>query len=204
MKQSVLRICSAFLLMAIAVSLSLGMMAAAVEDPQEEEYEETYVWIHLPFRTGPSGEIRLYAAEGQPVGRLTADETGKAVSGPLPVGTYYAVTETCCCEFSLSEKAEVTVTGGSGRFDGQVLHLEGTRAGRVSLSRQGSGEEWLEYTLSDGKTTLRRAVRCTDGEAVQCIFEGIPFGSYQLRENGIFRCNVTLNAENPNIDISLP
>ena len=201
-KPSVLRICSAFLLMAIAVALSLGMMAAAVEEPQKEE--ETYVWIRLPMKTKAQGEIRLYTAEGQPAGILSADMAGRAVSGPLPVGTYYAMTESCCCEFSLSEKAEVTVSGGCGRFDGQVLHLEGTQAGRVSLSRQASGEGWLEYTLSDGETTLRRVLRPKAGESVACSFEGVPFGSYQLRENGIFRCNVTLNEENPNIDISLP
>ena len=202
MKPSVLRICSAFLLMAIAVALSLGMMAAAVEEPQKEE--ETYVWIRLPIKTKAGEIIRLYTAEGQPAGLLTADMAGRAVSGPLPVGTYYAMTEDCCCEFSLSEKAEVTVSGGCGRFDGQVLHLEETKAGQVSLSRQSGGSGWLEYTLSDGTTTLRRVLRPREGEPVSCIFEGVPFGSYQLRENGIFRCNVTLSAENTNVSISLP
>ena len=202
MKPSVLRICSAFLLMAIAVALSMGMITAAVEQPQEEE--ETYVWVRLPIKTKPQGEIRLYTAEGQPAERLTADMGGRAVSSLLPVGTYYAVAEDGCCEFSLSEKAEVTVTGGCGRFDGQVLHLDGKKAGSVSLSRQTSGEEWLEYTLSDGKTTLRQAVRCTDGKTAQCVFEGVPFGSYQLRENGVFRCNVVLSEENPDISVAIP
>ena len=202
MKPSVLRVCSAFLLMAIAISLSLGMLAAAVEMPREEE--EVYIWIRLPLKTKAGGEIRLYTMEGTPAGLLTADIAGRAVSGPLPVGAYYAVTEDSCCEFSLSKKAEVAVTGGSGRFDGQVLHLEGPRAGRLSLSCQGSSEAWLEYTLSDGATTLRRTVRSKAGELTVCVFEGVPFGIYRLEENGIFRCNVTISAENPNISIAIP
>ena len=202
MKPSVLRICSAFLLMAIAVSVSLGVLATAVDEPQKAE--ESYVWIRLPLRTSPLGKIYLYTAEGLPAGSLTADESGKAVTGPLPAAVYYAVTEDCCCEFSLSQHAEVAVLGGSGRFDGQTLHLDGTEAGRVILSRQNDTDAWLEYTLSDGKRTLRRVLKAKAGEPAVCIFEGVPFGSYRVEENGIFRCNVTVSAENASISISLP
>lgn len=204
MKPSVLRICSAFLLMGIAIAVSLGMMAAAVGEVEQEEQSPDYVWIRLPFITSPGSQIRLYSSKGLPTGVLQADDKGCAVSGPLPPGSYYAVTEDCCCVFSLSETAQVVPLGPCGQFDGQALHLTGENMGSITVTAQAEGETWLEYTLSDGSGHSYQMLRQKPAGVVSCVFSAIPYGSYRLEENGVFQCNVILSGENPNITVSLP
>lgn len=204
MKPSVLRVCSAFLLMAIAIAVSLGMMAAAVGEEKQDEQSPDCVWIHLPLRTSPGRQIRLYSSNGLPAGVLQADENGCAVTGPLPAGSYYAVTEDCCCVFSLSETAQVLPLGTCGRFDGQALHLTGENMGSITVTARAEGEDWLEYTLSDGSGHSYQMLRQRPVGVVSCVFSAVPYGSYRLEENGIFQCNVILSGENPNITVSLP
>ncbi len=204
MKSSVLRICSAFLLLAIALAISVGMMAGAVGEQEDAPQAPDCVWIRLPIQATPMEAIRLYSSEGLPVELLTANEEGKAVSKLLPVGDYYAVTEESCSAFSLTETAQVQVLGGCGWFDGQMLHLEITEAGTVTVTRQGTAAEWIEYTLKNEEGQLYKILRSGEDDLVTCHFEGVPYGSYQLEENGVFQCYVTLNAGTPNVTVSLP
>lgn len=203
MKPSVLRLCSAFLLMGIALMISVGMMVGAVAETEETMQAPDYVWIRLPLEAEPMEEIRLYSSEGLPVETLTADEEGKAVSKLLPVGSYYAVTEEGCSAFFLTERAEVETSGGWGWFDGQALRLTGEVVGSVTVTRQGFLDEWLEYTLENEDGQLYKVLRSGEGDLVTCHFEGVPYGSYRLEENGVFQCYITLDAETPNVTVSL-
>lgn len=205
------RIWSACLLLLIALAVSVGlirMLSADVSSAPSEK--DAYIWVRLLLCADPSiGEIRLYDHNGKPVQTLQA-KNGAAVSNLLQPGVYFAATDLGCTEFTLHENASVSVNCGCGHSDGERLFLTREPVGTVTVERLASGwalteDGWVDYTLVNGKTRLREVVRCTGAqEMLTCLFEGVPYGEYTLEENGIAQCRVTLNAETPELFVSLP
>lgn len=215
MKQSVIRICSAVLLMALALTASVAMIGAvSTQEPptQEKETENTYVWVKMLFATEPRAQaIYLFSADGLPVQSLMTDANGSAVSELMTPGKYYAFTERGCTEFTLHDNASVSADGGCGWSDGEILHLTGAEVGTVTVERAArealltENGGWLDYTLKSGDFERREVVRCTAaGGLLSCTFEGIPYGTYVLEENGVSRCRVTISAEQKNVTVTLP
>lgn len=211
MKRSVIRLCSAVLLMLIALSASAATIGA-ISSQDKPVKKDTYVWIKLLFATEPRAEeILLFSADGIPIQRLVTDENGSAVSELLIPGKYYAFTEQGCTEFTLHENASVTADGGCGWSDGEILHLTSAEVGTVTVERAAKTElltqngGFWDYTLKNGTFERRQVVRCTAaGGILTCTFEGVPYGTYVLVENGTPRCRVTVSADQNSVTVTLP
>lgn len=211
MKRSVIRLCSAVLLMLIALSASAATIGA-ISSQDKPVKKDTYVWIKLLFATEPRAEeILLFSADGIPIQRLVTDENGSAVSELLIPGKYYAFTEQGCTEFTLHENASVTADGGCGWSDGEILHLTSAEVGTVTVERAAKTElltqngGFWDYTLKNGTFERRQVVRCTAaGGILTCTFEGVPYGTYVLVENGTPRCRVTVSADQNSVTLTLP
>lgn len=213
MKRSVIRLCSAILLMLIALSVSAAAIGAiSSQDKPIDTAADTYVWVKLLFATEPRvEEILLFSADGMPIQRLATDENGSAVSELLITGKYYAFTAQGCTEFTLHENASVTADGGCGWSDGEILHLTGAEVGTVTVERAAKPElltqngGFLDYTLKNDTFERRQVVRCTASSGIlTCTFEGIPYGTYVLEENGVSRCRVTVSADQNGVAVTLP
>ena len=203
MKDSARRICCAFLLLGLALAMSVGVIGAMASGE-----EESYVWVRLLLHTDPEvDELRLFSSDGLPMQTLQV-QNGATLTQLLPPGEYYAVTERGCTEFSLDETAAVQILGGCGRSDGEQLFLTAESMGTVRVERQVTAalaDTWAEYTLTDGAQTLRRTVRCgSEGAALECVFSAVPCGVYRLEENGVFCCSVTVTEEDPTLSVALP
>lgn len=211
MKRSVIRLCSAVLLMLIALSVSAATIGA-ISSQDKPVKKDTYVWIKLLFATEPRAEeILLFSADGIPIQRLVTDENGSAVSELLIPGKYYAFTAQGCTEFTLHENASVTADGGCGWSDGEILHLTSAEVGTVTVERAAKTElltqngGFLDYTLKNDTFERRQVVRCTaSGGILTCTFEGVPYGTYVLVENGTSRCRVTVSADQNSVTVTLP
>ena len=213
MKRSVMRLCSAVLLMLIALSVSAATIGAiSSQDKSPEGKKDTFVWVKLLFATEPRAEeILLFSADGIPIQQLVTDESGAAVSGLLMPGKYYAFTPQGCTEFTLHENASVTAEGGCGWSDGEILHLTSAEVGTVTVERAAKADlltqngGFLDYTLENNTLERREVVRCTASSGIlTCTFEGIPYGTYVLEENGVARCHVTVSADQSSITVTLP
>ena len=213
MKRSVIRLCSAILLMLIALSVSAAAIGAiSSQDKPIDTAADTYVWVKLLFATEPRvEEILLFSADGMPIQRLATDENGSAVSELLITGKYYAFTAQGCTEFTLHENASVTADGGCGWSDGEILHLTGAEVGTVTVEHAAKPElltqngGFLDYTLKNDTFERRQVVRCTASSGIlTCTFEGIPYGTYVLEENGVSRCRVTVSADQNGVAVTLP
>lgn len=213
MKRSVIRICSAVLLMLIALSVSAATIGAiSSQDKPIDASTDAYLWVKLLFATEPRAEeILLFSADGSPIQKLTTDANGNAVSELLIPGKYYAFTAQGCTEFTLKENASVTADGGCGWSDGEILHLTSAEVGTVTVERAAKAElrtqngGFLDYTLKNDTLERREVVRCTaSGGILACTFEGVPYGTYVLEENGVPRCRVTIGKEQKNIAVTLP
>lgn len=203
MKDSARRICCAFLLLGLALAMSVGVIGAMASGE-----EESYVWVRLLLHTDPEvDELRLFSSDGLPMQTLQV-QNGATLTQLLPPGEYYAVTERGCTEFSLDETAAVQILGGCGRSDGEQLFLTAEPMGTVRVERQVTATlagTWAEYTLTGGAQTLRRTVRCgSEGAALECVFSAVPCGTYRLEENGVFCCSVTVTEEDPKLSVALP
>ena len=203
MKDSARRICCAFLLLGLALAMSVGVIGAMASGE-----EESYVWVRLLLHTDPEvDELRLFSSDGLPMQTLQV-QNGATLTQLLPPGEYYAVTERGCTEFSLDETAAVQILGGCGRSDGEQLFLTAEPMGTVRVDRQVTAAlagTWAEYALTGGTQTLRRTVRCgSEGAALECVFSAVPCGTYRLEENGVFCCSVTVTEEDPKLSVALP
>lgn len=214
MKQSRKRICSACLLLGIALALSVGLICAVssnVSSAPPETDTDTYIWLRLLMNTDAAvKEIRLYTREGKPLQTLQV-ENGTAVSDLMTPGTYFAATEQGCTEFILNKNASVSVSCGCGWSDGEQLYLTDEQVGTVTVERFASERVltedggWIDYTLVNAKTRLREVVRCSKPqELLTCVFAGVPYGEYVLEENGIEQCHVSINEDLPEISVTLP
>lgn len=196
MKHSAIRLCCAVLLMLLALAVSVAAIGAAGRKTGP------FVWVRLHLAAEKkTQEVCLYSADGAPLQTLQTDDAGEVVSGLLTPGKYYAVTRSGCTEFTLHDDASVSADGGLGWSDGETLHLTGEKVGTVCVERLVGVQtlargEWLDYTLSGGGIVRREVLRCkAAGETLRCTFEGVPYGSYVLKENGVEQCRVTVGEE---------
>ncbi|MBQ3357141.1 MAG: hypothetical protein IJG45_08550 [Oscillospiraceae bacterium] len=212
MKRLEKRTFSAFLLLAIALAVSVGLVRMLTGGVSSAPSGETpCVWVRLRLYADASvEEIRLYGQDGKPVQTLETNN-GTAVSGLLTPGVYFAASAQGCTEFTLQENASVRVTGGSGRADGAELWLTDGQLGAVTVERLADAAAlsedggWMDYTLVSETTHLREVVRCSgDKEVLTCTFRAVPYGQYVLEENGVAQCRVTVDADTPEIAVSLP
>ena len=199
--------------MLIALSVSAATIGAISSQAKPiDTAADTYIWVKLLFATEPRAEeILLFSADGIPIQRLVTDENGSAVSELLIPGKYYAFTEQGCTEFTLHENASVTADGGCGWSDGEILHLTSAAVGTVTVERAAKTElltqsgGFLDYTLKNDTFERRQVVRCTaSGGILTCTFEGVPYGTYVLEENGTSRCRVTVSADQNSVTVTLP
>ncbi len=109
-------LCGIVILLLLSVTVWGAETAEAAREPD-------YVWLYLPLEAEPREEIWLYTAGGDLVDRLLTDENGRANSGLLPPGKYYAATLTGCTFFALKETLEVEIIAGRGHFENGTLYL---------------------------------------------------------------------------------
>ncbi len=212
MKQSALRICCAFLLMGIALTVSAGTIGAVFANETEKTPEAELaaaepLWVRMVLIADkPVGRIRICSADGMPLQTLTPDSEGRALSELMEPGTYLAFTQYGCAEFLLRENASVEVLSGCGWSDGEQLHLTDAQVGTVTIEapRPETAEGWLDFVLTDGDFRRREVVWfAPDEERVCCTFAGVPFGTYVLEKSGVEQCNVVLTAEMPELSLTL-
>ena len=196
MKQSFLRICCGFLLLAMALSVCTGFVirvhgrSAGARSSVTFEGEEP---------------MALYSGDGQLLRKLTPGEWGTAPGGCLPVGTYYIFSGTACTEFSLDEKAAMTVLGGAGWYDGSRLHVCRENAGTLLVKQLFPGPGFHTWTLTGGAFSRRKVLKCEKrGVPLSFAFEGLPFGTYLLFLDGSPAVKIRVSRENPRVCRILP
>lgn len=209
MKTSILRICCAFLLFGLVLAGSMGLIGAVTKQealPTEEE--EHILWTKVRLTAEPGcKEVRVYHADGLLMQTLLPNAAGEGVISLAVPGSYYAVFAQGCTEFSIDETLALTVIGGCGWLEGQQLHLSKEPYGTVSIARSINKKQqspWVEYKLVDGDKVIVKTVRCPKaGRTLTCQLEGVAYGEYTLKENDVFKCRVTVNAQQPRVSISL-
>ena len=209
-----LRMSCAFLLMGIAVAISVGTVGAVfvgqTRTAQEPEAQSIHLWKRIAIEAEQDAEqIRLFSADGLPVQTLVPDERGDAVSGLLEPSDYYIFTNGGCTAFTLDSRGTLCVSGGRGWTDGETLHLTDEQVGTLTLRGTVSAENvrsgWLDYVLTDGSYRRREVIRCqTVGEELRLTFTGVPYGTYSLEESGISVYKLTISANNTQAEIALP
>ena len=207
-----LRLSCSFLLMGIAVAISVGTVGAVVTARTDAGTEtgDVHLWKRVSVQSEQGAEqIRLFSADGLPVQTMVPDERGNAVSGLLEPSEYYIFTNGGCTAFTLDAHGTLSICGGRGWTDGESLHLTSEEVGTVTLRGTVSAENvrsgWLDYVLTDGTYRRREVLRCeTIGEEIRLNFSGVPYGTYSLEESGISVCELTLSEKNTHAEIALP
>lgn len=207
MKRSALRLCCAFLLMGIAVAISVGTIALADGAEQATEADNEVLCARLVLCADePSAYIRLCAPDGTVLQTLTPDAAGQVRTEPLEAGDYRAVTEYGAAAFLLREDASVELLSGFGWSDGERLHLTDGQTGTLTVTVPLSGERggWLDFVLTDGSVRRREVIGYTaEDESAQCSFAGVPFGLYTLEMNEVRQCSVIFSADAPTARLTL-
>lgn len=198
MKHSLLRGCCAFLLLGIALTASIGVIAAV-----SEVQEKPLSLVRIRFVTQGTQTLRLYDVQGKLLETLQTDEQGNGTSKLLPTGEYYAACPEGLASFLVAETGTITVTNEGAQTDGQRLYFSDTQLGNLRIEREAE-QEWYDYLLVGEDYRRREVVRCEEGERVECVFGALPYGSYSLEENGTKLCTVTVSAEKPSVVLSLP
>ena len=206
-----LRMGCAFLLMGVAIALSIGTVGAVCAgQTQAAEAKEVHLWKRIAIEAeAGAASVRLFSSEGLPVQTLVPDENGEAVSGLLEPADYYACTDGGCTAFTLDAHGVLQVSGGRGWTDGERLHLSAEEVGTVVLrgtvSKENVADGWLDYVLTNGSYRRREVVRCdTVGQELRLTFSGVPYGTYSLEESGISVCELTISTKNAQAEVALP
>lgn len=164
----------------------------------------------------PGAFIDLLTPNRTLLQRLTVDERQEAVAEAIPPGKYIAENDNLgSVLFLLHENASLSVLGGSGWTDGEILYLSDQEIGTLYVLcyvpvSSVSPEDGLccTYSLIGEQYASDRILRFTvetaqkDGYYVQsCIFAGLSEGTYTLAENGIDCQTVTVTADEPNVKV---
>lgn len=195
MKQSILRTVCAFVLMAIALGVSVGILAGA------KQAEPIYVWQSVTFEAPQN--VELFSENGEHLQTLTTNETRRVTSKLLPEGRYYAFSGDICVEFTLFSDRSITVEGGYGWTDGKILHLTNEPVGSVRVEFLSESSTFYTFTLTGGSFCRRQIVRATEGEAVRCEFYGVPYGSYLLFRGQTLVARIHVNGKTPTLSVAL-
>lgn len=143
--------------------------------------------------------IDIETPSRQLVQTLTVNERHEAVTDGLQPGQYLAVSETIgSVLFSLHENASVSVIGGNGWSDGEMVWMSTQQTGTVRVCRyveksavDADDGTWYTYSLQGQDYAADRIIHITLETAQEgayyvqcCTFSGLAEGSYALWENG--------------------
>lgn len=187
------KILCAFLLMGIALSVTIGILAA----PEAEK--EIYVWQSVRFAAEHT--VLLYDAHGNLIQTIEPSD-GIAVSKLLPQGRYYAFTDKLCAEFLLRTDRSVTIEGGCGWCDGEVLHITNEAVGTFCVEFL-ADDTFYDFRLTGTDEEWNKTVRGICNQTGRCEFYGLPYGSYVLYLGEEKVANVELSAEQPQVILVL-
>ena len=80
-----------------------------------------------------------------------------------------------------------------------------SRIGAATQALLAQNGGWFDFTLRGDGFERRVVLLRTDADGVlSCRFEGIPYGTYILEENGTARCRVTVSAAQDDVTVALP
>ena len=198
MKQSVIRILCAVLLLAIALGIMAGVILAVPEK------DEPQLWSRINFSTRGQQELRLYDGLGTYIATVDIDKDGKGTTGLLEEGSYYGACRDGLVQFDLTAQGIVNVRGQATQGDKWSLSLTGTTEPGVLCITGEARQEWYEYELRSEAYSRRQVLRCKPGAPIRCTLENLPYGSYTLLENNRILCRVELTWEEPRVEICLP
>ncbi len=207
-----------------AVTVSVSLLSGAEEKTEEkqtavswqegettaaaEQREDGY---YVVLRGGVPGQtLGIYDTTGKEVQQVQADEDGEFTAGPMCPGCYATwQPETGCGRFILAENASVEVSSGNLSGDGELLYLTDGEScsvkvqcsvSRARVAEDGfmlvialEGQEGTSYSHSfylepeEPPETLQKYVRT-------CLFDDLPPGTYQVKENGTYCQTITLPA----------
>ena len=198
MKQSVIRIFCAVLLLAIALGIMAGVILAVPEK------EEAQLWSRITFHTQGQQELRLYNGTGTYIATVNTDKDGIGTSGLLGEGSYYGACRDGLVQFDLTAQGVDNIRGRATREDKWTLSLAGTaELGALCITGQ-ARQEWYAYELRSEEYSRHQVLRCKPGTPIQCTLENLPYGSYTLLENNRVLCHVELTEEEPRVEVCLP
>ena len=178
-----LRIGSACLLFMIALSVTVGALAAVPE--------KKTVQSRVELQTRGTQSLALYDGKGVLLEEITVDENGVGRTGLLPQGEYFAVCREGLVKFSLNEEGELSLLCGSVTVEG--LRMSYGERNLTTLYITGKAlSEWEDFLLVGSDFRRRQALRCEVGQALECQFSGLLPGKYRLERNGSLVCYVTV------------
>ena len=218
MKRSTIRIICAFLLMVLTLAGSMGMIGAAVSPAPEPSTVPTVIgspaaadetlWVRM-MMVSEVPDIRLCRTDGALLQELSTNDAKQAATDLLQPGEYLAVTAESRVTFRLNSNASITVISGEGWTDGEILYLTGSDVGTLRLQRiinsseLEGGNGWLDYVLVRSGSEHRQVLRFDTAGLHELMFYGLPYGSYSLYENGIFRARIIITKTAPDAVLEL-
>ena len=198
MKQTVLRIICACLLLSIGAAAMVGVIAAV-----NKGEEPLAVWSTLRFHTQGQQLLRIYDEGGSLIQLLRSDDKGLCSTVPLGEGTYHTACAQGYASVEIGSGGEVRVQGAAVLETGGLLSFLGQKETLVQIHRE-AREEWYEYVLQNGESRQNQVLRAQPGEQLQCSFTGLPYGEYDLLENGKRLCSLTLSEEKNRVVLRIP
>lgn len=198
MKTTFIRGLCGFLILMMAIGIMAGVIFAMSND------DEIATWTKVSFYTTAGKELCLYNAEGDLIDCLQTDHRGACTTSMLEEGKYYGVCRDGLVEFELTSLGLENVRGPVRETaDFAISFVVQQPLGKVRIHGKAK-QEWYEYELQASGYSCKKVLRCTEGERINYTMENIPYGNYTLLENGRILCHLTLSAEEPLIDLSLP
>ena len=138
MKQSVIRILCALLLLSIALGIMAGVILAV---PEKEEQQ---LWSRITFLTRGQQELRLYDHRGTYIATVDTDQDGRGTTGLLEEGSYYGACRDGLVQFDLTTQGIENVRGQAAQEDKWSLSLTGaTEPGALCITGE-ARQEWYE------------------------------------------------------------
>ncbi len=198
MKQSVIRILCAALLLSIALGIMAGVILAVPEETKPR------LWSRVTFYTRGQQELRLYDGMGSYIATIATGTDGTGVTGLLGEGSYYGACRDGLVQFDLTVHGIDNIRGQASQKDKWSISLIGTKEPGILCISGEAQQEWYEYELRSESYSRRQVLRCKPGTPINCTLENLPYGSYTLLENGRVLCHVELTAQEPRVEVCLP
>ncbi len=198
MKQSMIRILCAVLLLAIALGIMAGVILAVPEKTNPQ------LWSRITFHTRGQQELRLYDGMGTYIATIDTDKEGKGTTGLLEEGSYYGACRDGLVQFDLTAQGIENIRGRATQEDKWSISLVGTTEPGILCITGEARQEWYEYELRAEGYSRRQVLRYTPGDPIRCTLENLPYGSYTLLENNRVLCRVELTEEEPRVEVCLP
>ena len=180
-----LRLGSACLLFLIALSVTVGALAAVPE--------EAAVWSRVELRTRGCQSLTLYDATGTFLEEITVNDSGSGYTGLLTQGTYFVACKEGLLQFSLDEQGALSLLCGAATMEGHCLSYGERSLTTLYITGKALGE-WEDFLLLGPDYRHRQVLRCEAGQALSCQFTGLLPGEYSLERNGTLVCRFTVEA----------